>query len=192
MKIIGLTGGIGSGKTTVANIFKQIGVPVFCCDDVARNIQNTDQRAIDGMIQLFGSQIYNNGHLNRGAIAQLVFANKDLLQKLNNIIHPLVKEEFQKFCQTNSTLPFVLIESAIMIQSGFYTSTDFMILVTANIETRISRVIMRDKISREQVLQRIQNQMSDDKALPFCRYTIINNNIADLLPQIQDVLSKES
>ena len=192
MKIIGLTGGIGSGKTTVANMFKQIGVPIFCCDDVARNIQNTDQRAIDGMIQLFGSQIYNNSILNRGAIAKLVFADKNLLQKLNNIIHPLVKEEFKKFCENNSALPFVLIESAIMIQSGFYTSTDFMILVTADIETRISRVILRDNISREQVLQRIQNQMSDEKALSFCRYTIINNNIADLLPQIQDVLRKES
>ncbi len=191
MKTIGLTGGIGSGKTTVSLIFEQLGVPVFSCDDIARKIQDTDPRAISGMKQMFGDDIYTADRLDRHRVASIVFNDPKLLEDLNALIHPLVREAFHAFSSANSHLPLILMESAILIQSGFYRTADFCVLVTAPLETRISRVMSRDNATREQVMARIKNQMPDEKIAEFCKYQIINENLEDVRPQVEKIIMAE-
>lgn len=191
MKTIGLTGGIGSGKTTVSMIFEQLGVPVFSCDDIARKIQDTDPRAISGMKQMFGDDIYTADRLDRRRVASIVFNDPKLLEDLNALIHPLVHEAFHAFSSANRHLPLILMESAILIQSGFYRTADFCVHVTAPLETRISRVMSRDNATREQVMARIKNQMPDEKIAEFCKYQIINENLEDVRPQVEKIIMAE-
>ncbi|MCR5455212.1 MAG: dephospho-CoA kinase [Bacteroidales bacterium] len=178
MKIIGLTGGIGSGKTTVSQIFAQYGVPVFCCDSVAKDIQNTDPIAIQGIKNMFGSDIYSaDGILNRRRIASIVFADTESLARLNSLIHPLVHQRLSQFATENASQPLILMESAILIQSGFYHKADFCVHVSAPLDTRIHRVMQRDQATREQVLARIKNQMPDEQIAKYCRYIFVDNLI---------------
>ena len=190
MKTIGLTGGIGSGKTTVSQIFAEFGVPVFCCDDVARHIQDADSRAISGMKNLFGSDIYSaDGILDRRRVASTVFADPTQLARLNALIHPLVHEAFAKFAADHASRPLVLMESAILVQSGFYRAADFCVLVTAPLETRIARVMQRDHATRQQVLARIQNQLPDSEMAKHCKYQIINENLEEARGQVERIIS---
>ncbi len=183
MEIIGLTGGIGSGKSTVAKIFEQHGVPCFNCDDEARHIQDDDPRAVEGMKMLFGDDIYDeHGHLQRRRVGEVAFRDSSLLAKINELVHPLVYESFMKFKAANEQHKFVLIESAILIQSGFYKLTDGCIFVKAGLEARIARVMRRDGLTREQVLLRIKNQMPEEEMLRYCKYVVFNNGY---VPQIE-------
>ena len=192
MKTIGLTGGIGSGKTTVSQIFEQCGVPVFRCDDVARDIQNTDPRAIQGMKEMFGDDIYTaDGILDRRRVASIVFADPEILARLNALIHPLVREAFAQFAADNAECPLVLIESAILVQSGFYRQADFCVHVTAPLETRIARVMQRDHASCEQVLARINNQMPDSEIAKFCKYQIPNEDLTAVRLQVESIEKKK-
>ncbi len=192
MNIIGLTGGIGSGKTTVSQIFEQLGVPVFRCDDVAKGIQSSDPRAINGMKAMFGDDIYTaDGSLDRRRVASIVFADPDALARLNAIIHPLVHEKFAQFVASHSECPLVLMESAILVQSGFYKKADFCVQVTAPIETRIARVIARDHATREQVLARISNQQSDSEIAKFCKYQIVNEYLSSVRLQVENIVERE-
>ncbi len=191
MKIIGLTGGIGSGKSTVAQVFKSEGGDVFTSDYEAKIIQDHNPEAIRKQKELLGEDIYlEDGTLDRKKVASIVFADKSKLLALNNIIHPLVKQSFDNFVAKNSDKKFVVLESAILISSGFYKFADFMVLVTADTETRINRVIMRDKVSRQQVLQRMSNQMSDDEFMKYCKYKIVNNDIETLGKQVKEILTE--
>ncbi len=192
-KIIGITGGIGSGKTTVSRILEDEWCPLFITDIEARIIQLTDPRAISGMKELFGPGIYlPDGQLDKKLLGSIVFSHKDKLQSLNNLIHPLVKEKFLEWTKLYTYLPCVAIESAILIQSGFHTMCDFSILVSADTETRIERVMRRDKLSREQVLQRIGNQLDDSQIQPYCKYTISNNGQKESLgAQIRRIMEQE-
>jgi len=193
MKTIGLTGGIGSGKTTVSQIFEQYGVPVFRCDDVAKDIQASDPRAIQGMKAMFGDDIYAaDGSLDRRRVASIVFADHDALARLNAIIHPLVHEKFAQFAANYSECPLVLMESAILVQSGFYKKADFCVQVIAPIETRIARVIARDHATREQVLARIGNQQSDSEIARFCKYQICNEDLMAVRLQVKKIVETEN
>lgn len=192
-KIIGITGGIGSGKTTVSRILEDEWCPLFVTDIEARIIQLTDPRAISGMKELFGPEIYlPGGQLHKELLASIVFSQKDKLQSLNNLIHPLVKEKFLEWTRLYTYLPCVAIESAILVQSGFHTMCDINILVSADKETRIERVMRRDGLTREQVLQRIGNQLDDSLIQPYCKYTITNNGQKeDLSEQISRIMELE-
>lgn len=192
MKTIGLTGGIGSGKTAVSKIFEQCGVPVFRCDDVARNIQNTDPRAIEGMKDMFGDDIYTaDGVLDRRRVASVVFADSGILARLNSLIHPLVRDAFAKFADNNAAEPLILMESAILIQSGFYRQADFCVHVAAPLDIRIARVMQRDHATYEQVLARINNQMPDDVIAKYCKYQIINDDLAAVRLQVESIVANE-
>lgn len=192
MKTIGLTGGIGSGKTTVSKIFEQFGVPVFSCDYEAKKIQDNDPRAITGMKRLFGDHIYTaDGTLDRHSVASIVFSDPQMLSRLNALIHPLVHEKFAQFAAEHADSPLILMESAILIQSGFYRAADFCVLVTADLETRIDRVMRRDHTTREQVMARIQNQMPDSEIAPFCKYQIVNEDLAAAKEQVTMIIDKE-
>ena len=174
-KIIGLTGGIGSGKTTVANHFIGVGIPVYIADDEARKIMQSPEilREIE---KIFGSVIFKNEVLNRQKLAEIVFSNSDKLKQLNAIIHPAVKKHFGNWILNYKNSPFVIYETAILFESGSYKDCDKIITVTAPLETRIERVIQRDKTSRENVLKRIKMQWTDDQRLGKSDFVIENIN----------------
>ena len=174
-KIIGLTGGIGSGKTTVANHFIGAGIPVYIADDEARKIMQSPEihREIE---KIFGSVIFKNEVLNRQKLAEIVFSNSDKLKQLNAIIHPAVKKHFGNWILNYKNSPFVIYETAILFEGGSYKDCDKIITVTAPFETRIERVIQRDKTSRENVLKRIKMQLTDDQRLGKSDFVIENIN----------------
>lgn len=175
MKIIGLTGGIGSGKTTVANHFIAAGIPVYIADDESRKIMQSPE-ILKKIEKIFGSVIFKNEVLNRQKLAEIVFSNSDKLKQLNDIIHPAVKKNFGNWILNYKNSPFVIYETAILFESGSYKDCDKIITVTAPLETRIERVIQRDKTSRENVLKRIKMQWTDDQRLGKSDFVIENIN----------------
>jgi dephospho-CoA kinase len=172
-KIIGLTGGIGSGKTTIANYFRDAGVPVYIADDEAKKITQSPE-ILDEIKKKFGDAIFDNSILNREKLSQIVFSDPEKLKLLNSIIHPAVRKNFQEWVLKHDNVPFVIYEAAILFESGSYKNCDSIITVTAPIETRIQRVIQRDNTSRELVLNRINVQWSDEQRLENSDFVIEN------------------
>lgn len=184
MKLIGLTGNIGTGKSTVAGIFEILGVPVYHADKKAREIVEskivTEQIAV-----LFGTQVLNKQlEIDRKALASIVFNDKDKLVSLNNLIHPLVEDDFLHWCENKIDQDYIIQEAAILFESGFDRLFDFTILVTAPEELCINRVMARDAITREMVSDRIRNQWSQEKKLEMADYVIINDEISMVIPQV--------
>ncbi|HEU0136295.1 MAG TPA: dephospho-CoA kinase [Flavobacterium sp.] len=185
-KIIGLTGGIGSGKTTVAAYFQSWGVPVYIADDAAKSVM--EQPAIVTQIRsIFGETIFDYGQLNRKKLADIVFANPQLLKQLNAVIHPAVGEHFRNWITKYHKEPFVIKEAAILFESGSYQDCDAIITVTAPIELRIERVMDRDKSTREEILKRIENQWDDARKIANSDYVIHNITPADTLRQTREI-----
>ncbi|AXG74336.1 dephospho-CoA kinase [Flavobacterium arcticum] len=174
-KVIGLTGGIGSGKTTIANYFASLGVPVYIADEEAKKILNTPD-VITEVVAVFGQEILTDSIPDRKKIAALVFNNPEKLQVLNNIIHPKVSEHFHDWLDIYKDAPFVIKEAAILFESGSYKNCDKIILVTAPEEIRIERVIKRDGGTAQEVRKRMANQWNDDRKKEFSDF-IINNII---------------
>ncbi|VAW24768.1 Dephospho-CoA kinase [hydrothermal vent metagenome] len=180
---IGITGGIGSGKTIVCRLFKILGVPVFEADAVAKNIINNDPGVRKGLIYLFGSGIYTPEHvIDRKKLASIIFNDKYALQKVNKLVHPKVRNEFTRWVQQQKAR-YVLHEAAILFESGFDKLMDQNILVVADKEVRIQRVMARDHISREQVLERMSRQWPDERKRKLSD-AIIKNNDELLIPQV--------
>lgn len=186
-KIIGLTGGIGSGKTTVANYLLEKNIPVYIADDEARKITNS-KKVIDKIVAIFGNEVLKNSKIDRAALAKIVFKDKEKLAQLNAIIHPEVKKHFKKWLKSKLDYKFVVKESAILFESGSYKDCDAIILVTAPLEVRIERTMKRDKIDRESVLQRINNQMSEEEKIKKSDYIIQNNYLKDTHSQLDNLL----
>ncbi|HQE34315.1 dephospho-CoA kinase [Flavobacterium alvei] len=172
-KIIGLTGGIGSGKTTIANLFREANIPVYIADDEARKIMQSPE-IIEEIKNTFGSEIFDDTILNREKLSQIVFNEPEKLKLLNAIIHPAVRKHFQNWVLNHEKYPFVIYEAAILFESGSYKNCDLIITVTAPIETRIERVIQRDKTTREQVLKRINAQWDDTQRISKSDFVIVN------------------
>lgn len=188
-KIIGLTGGIGSGKTTVAKQFEVLGVPIYIADTEAKKIMDFTE-TIQRVKNEFGVSIFDGAVLNREKLAKIVFENPEKLQKLNNIIHPLVKKHFQEWIKNNSNSSFVIKEAAILFESGSYKDCDKIITVTAPLQTRIERVLSRDNSDYESVIKRIQNQWTDEMRIEKSDYIIENINLEDTIDQV-NTLYKE-
>lgn len=182
-KIIGLTGGIGSGKTTVAKQFETLGVPVYIADTEAKKIIDLPT-TIELVKNEFGNSILDDGILNREKLAKIVFENPEKLQKLNSIIHPLVKAHFQKWIQENKNYAFVIKEAAILFESGSYKDCDKIITVVAPLEIRIERVLKRDKTNYESVIKRVQNQWTDEMRIVKSDYVIENIGIENTKNQV--------
>jgi dephospho-CoA kinase len=159
-KIIGLTGGIGSGKSTIANYFIVAGVPVYIADDAARELMNAPEVKSE-VKKVFGSSIFAKGNIDRMKLADIVFSNPEKLTALNAIIHPAVKNHFKHWILNYKKFPFIIYEAAILFESGSFKNCDLIINVTLPIELRIERVMKRDKITREAVLKRINMQWTD-------------------------------
>lgn len=185
---IGLTGGIGSGKTTVSKIIEALGFPVFYSDLEAKKLMTNNPNVVAAVKSLFGTEAYANGDLNRTYLAQVVFNNPSLLKALNDIIHPEVRNAFEDFCMKNKTKKLIFNEAAILFETGAYKTFDFNVLVTAREELRIERVAKRDQISENQVRERMNNQWSDDRKLSLADFVIVNDN-QELITQVERVVS---
>jgi dephospho-CoA kinase len=187
MKRIGLTGGIGSGKSTIAEVFKTLGVPVFIADEEARRIQNEDAVVKQKIQELLGNVYESDGTLNRKRVAELVFGNPSLLEQLNQIVHPAVKKAFEDFVSRNKTAPYVIREAAILFESGTYRDLDAVITVVAPEEIRVQRVMQRDGIGAEEVRKRILAQWSDEEKVRRSQYVIVNDGRQMVIPVIVDI-----
>lgn len=190
MKIIGLTGGIGSGKSTIAKWFLEKGIPVYDSDKEAKDLMNESPTLKEQIIELLGSEAYSNNVYNRPYVAQLVFQNKDLLSQLNAIVHPAVFDHFHNWIKTQ-VAPFIVKEAAILFESGSYKDCDFIISVVAEESIRIRRVVDRDEISAQQVKDRIAHQWTDEQRIKHSDFVIENNqDLEDLRIEFQDVYKK--
>ena len=188
-KIVGLTGGIGSGKSTIAAYFKKRGVPVYIADDEAKKIMN-DPEVVKKVQSVFDENIIENKQLNRKKIAELVFSSPEQLKKLNSIVHPEVKKHFLDWVKKHEKHPFVIKEAAILFESGTYKDCDKIILVTAPEDLKIARVMKRDSVSREQVLERMKNQWSDEKKIPLSDYVIQNTDLELAKEKSEEILKE--
>ena len=178
--IVGLTGGIGSGKTTVAEVFKKLdSVAVYIADIEARKIMNSSDVIRTQLLQSFGKETYKNNELNRQYLANTVFESEEKLTILNNIVHPEVKKHFLDFATRNADKAYVLYESAILFESNSSQQCDFVISVFLDKEERIKRVLDRDKTTKKEVLSRINSQWKEDKKLLSSNYIIFNYAIQD-------------
>ena len=181
---VGITGGIGSGKSTICKIFKLLGVPVFEADVVAKQLQNTNQKVKNGLINLFGKDIYTReGVVDRKKLASIIFNDDFPISKVNELIHPVVREEFENWLKKqNST--YIVHEAAILFESGFYKMMDFTILVSAPEEQRVEWVTKRDGVNRDIVTQRIKRQWSEEKKQKLASFVIYNNNNNLIIPEV--------
>ncbi len=187
---VGITGGIGSGKSTICRIFEMLGVPVFQADQEAKHLMDTDPELRGKIRSIFGDDIYlSNQALDRKKLAAIVFNQPHLLQQLNELVHPAVREYFSGWCQTQ-TAPYVLHEAAILFESGLAKLMDVNVLVTAPEDIRIARVVARDKVSGEEVKARIRNQMPEDEKRNLADYIIENDDRKLVIPQVLELDKK--
>jgi dephospho-CoA kinase len=189
MKIIGLTGGIGSGKSTVADLFLTLGIPVYESDSRAKILMNTNVELRKKIEMLLGSQAYVNGEINRPWIAEQVFGNKDLLQQLNSIVHPAVQTDALTWANSpeQAKSPYVIKESAILFEENLAEHLDGIILVVAPASIRIVRVMKRDGLTKTQIEERIQHQWTDEKKIPLSDYVVYNDGERSIIEQVIDI-----
>ena len=190
--VIGITGGIGSGKTTLSEKLRSEGYNVYDSDLQARMLQNQHPVIRTKLTQLFGDEIYTAHGLNRPELAKIVFANPDLLNKLNEIVHPIVRQDFRMWLEQHTAEKYVFVESAILFESGFRKLMDKVVLMTASEELRIRRVMKRDGSTAEQVKARIASQLDDKDKIPFADYVIHTDDNLDMKEKMTTLLDKLS
>jgi len=186
---IGLTGGIGSGKSTVAKIFETLGIPVYYADEAARTLMNTDTGIISAVKKYFGEESYVNEELNRPYIASQVFTDNYKLDLLNSITHPATIADAKKWMQ-KQTAPYSIKEAALIFESGSAEGLDYVIGVYAPVALRIKRVMDRDKISREDVLKRMGRQLNEEMKMKLCDFVITNDEQHLVIPQVLELHQK--
>lgn len=183
---VGITGGIGSGKSVVCKIFECLGVPVYHADMAGRRLLDTDEDVKTQVTGLLGSAALTNGKPDRQKIAAVVFADKEKLAQLNAIIHPAVRRDFEKWLNAQ-TSSITIEEAAILFESGAYKNLDVLITVAAPQDIRIQRVMQRDHVTKEDVMRRMANQWSEEEKAAKSHYVIKNDGSAMLLPQVIDI-----
>ena len=183
MKIVGLTGGIGSGKSTVLNQFKNLGINTYSADKAAKKLINSDKDLIKSIKKLFGDNIYKKNILDTVKLSKIVFKDPHKLKSLNSIIHPAVAKDFESFIKTKNG-DYIVKEVAIIFETNTEHNYDKIILIRAPLEERIKRVILRDNLSREDVIRRVNNQIDDSTIIDNCDYIIDNNNLKDLKEKV--------
>lgn len=188
-KIIGLTGGIGSGKSTVARYIESKGIPVYIADEEARKLTDTAIVTAD-IVAAFGDSIINDGKIDRKRLSDIVFNNSENLQKLNAIIHPAVRTHFIEWLKSHSSQELVVKEAAILFESGSYKECDYIITVEAPEDVRIGRVVQRDSVSEDAVRARMRNQWTDEKRAEKSDFVIVNIDIDDMKVQVEQILKK--
>lgn len=180
---LGITGGIGSGKTSVCRVFNVLGIPVFSADPEARKIMENDDDIKNEINTIVGKDIYPEGRLDRMELASLIFNNKNLLEKVNTLVHPLVFDNFIRWTE-KQTAPYVIMEAAILFESDGYKLVDRVATIVAPVEERISRVTQGNMLNRNQVMERIKNQMTDEERISMSDYVIYNSENDMIIPVI--------
>jgi len=193
---IGITGGIGSGKTTVCRVFETLGIPVFYADTAAKEIMANDLDLVKGIKETFGEGSYTGGVLNNKYLADIVFNNPGELAKLNALVHPAVFRGFDVWLsQVPSYVPYILKEAALLFESGSYKACDYSLLVTAPLQTKLDRVVKRDGVDEVQVKVRMDKQLSDEEKIKMADFFIRNDETQSLILQVYDlhrqILSKQ-
>lgn len=186
---IGITGGIGSGKTFICQLFKALAVPVYNADDEAKKLMNTDLRIRESLIATFGEATYKDGVLDRAFLAQQIFSDKEKLELVNGIVHPIVIQAAKDWAEQQKAR-YSLKEAALLFESGSYKDLDYTILVTAPLSVRVQRVMERDGVTEEQVMERISKQLTDEEKIKMADFIIINDGITPLLPQVWSLHQK--
>jgi len=184
---VGITGGIGSGKTTVCQIFEKLGVPVYYADQRAKELMEDDKQLSADIRREFGDEVYDaEGRLRRKMLAEIVFNDETKLVKLNSLVHPAVFRDNQSWNEVlaKKGYPYVLKEAALLVETGSYRMLDKLIVVSAPEEDRIKRVMARDGSTQEQVLARIRAQMPEEQKVKYGDYIIFNDRIMDLVPEV--------
>ena len=176
---VGLTGGIGSGKTTVSNFLLEYGIPVYNSDSQGKKLMNTNLELINDIVNIFGESVYNNGILNTNLLSSIVFSDAEKIKQLNNLVHPKVAEDFNQWIRKNNNQPILVKEAAILIESGAYLDMDKIILVISKKSNRINRVSKRDNFDLESIEKRINFQLTDDEKIKYADYIIENNSSLD-------------
>ena len=192
MITVGLTGGIGSGKSTVAEMFRELGVPVYDSDEEAKHLMATSEDIKQQIVALFGKEAYLDEELNRKHIASKVFSDRGKLEELNSIIHPAVRTHFIEW-RKGQTAPYVVQESALIFESGIQSMYDFVVLVTAPLDIRIKRVMERDDVAMEKVQDRIENQMGDHEKISLADFMVENVDLETTrkkVTELHNTLSK--
>ena len=183
---VGLTGGIGSGKTTVAKLFEELGIPVFYSDDEAKKLyENPDVQ--HRITQVAGPNLFEHGILNRKLLAEYIFSNPDIRTKINEIIHPKVRENFAHFYEWHASSPYVINEAAILFETGTYKKFQFTILVVAPENVKIERLLLRDQISEEAIRERMNAQWTDEQKIPLADFIITNDGHRSLKEQVMKI-----
>lgn len=189
MLSIGLTGGIGSGKTTVAGIFEVLGIPVYYADDAAKRLMAEDENLKAAIENNFSKEAYKNGKLDRKYISDIVFNNPDKLALLNSIVHPATIKDAHEWIQKQNS-PYIIKEAALLFESGANKKLDYVIGVKAPLDLRISRTMKRDNLSREEILSRMNKQMNEEAKLALCDYIIVNDEQQLVIPQVLQLHEK--
>ena len=180
---IGITGGIGAGKTTVCSVFQNMGIPVFNADNQAKTLLN-NTNVIEYYHKEFGNTVFSNNLIDKVKLAKLIFSNTEALQKVNNFIHPLVYKLFDEWCLLHTNKPYLINEAALLFESQSYKRLDYTILIVAPIETRIKRVAQRDGFSYEDIKARMDKQLSEEQKIKMADFIIDNNEKELILPAI--------
>ena len=183
---IGLTGGIGSGKTTVAKIFEVLGIPVYYADLAARDLMNSNPDLVIKIKGVFGEDAYKNGVLDREYVGKLVFGNPEKLTQLNAIVHPATKLDAEQWMQKQKT-PYAIKEAALIFEAGLEKYFDYIIGVAAPESLRLQRVMQRDHTTSENVMQRMEQQLDEGEKMDRCDFVVVNNGTEALLPQVMAI-----
>lgn len=186
---IGITGGIGSGKSVVSHLLDVMGVPMYISDIETKKLMQSDEEIRRSLIALLGEEVYVGGSLNKPMLAAYLFASDQHAREINAIVHPRVKADFRRWVQEHDRHPLVGIESAILIEAGFAAEVDKVVMVYAPREVRVARAIERDSSSREQIEQRIRSQMDDEVKREYADFVIVNDGERALIPQVQELLA---
>ncbi|WP_294472606.1 dephospho-CoA kinase [uncultured Bacteroides sp.] len=186
---IGITGGIGSGKSVVSRLLEMMGIPVYVSDIEAKRITHTDEVIRKELCALVGQEVFKSGELNRSLLASYMFGYPDHIKDVNGIIHPRVKEDFRRWASCFESGQLVGMESAILIESGFRDEVDFLVMVYAPLEVRVARAVRRDCSTKELVMKRIEAQMSDETKRNHADFVIVNDDETPIIPQVLKLIS---
>jgi dephospho-CoA kinase len=180
---LGITGGIGSGKTSVCRVFEVLGIPVFSADRAAQEIIEKNKDIIAGINSITGKDLYKNGNLDRSELASIIFNDTTVLKKVNSLVHPVVFDHFAKWISIQST-PYVILEAAILFESGASAVVDKIATVVAPVEQRVKRIMLRNMLSEEQIMERMRNQIDDEERIRKSDFVINNSENDIIIPSI--------
>jgi dephospho-CoA kinase len=184
---VGITGGIGSGKSLICKVFSLLGIDVYNSDERAKYLMGSNVNIKEALISRFGQNVYMHDELNRPYLANIIFNDKNALDFVNNTVHPIVGEDYLNWFVNQKEKAYCLKEAALLFESGMYKDLDCLITITSPEELRIKRVMQRDKISHDKVMERIKNQWSDEQKIKLSNFVILNNEIESVIEQVLNI-----